>query len=108
MKDQMHYTTEEPRQIIQDIETGKAVLLDVREQIEWDEGHLGRATLLPLSVIEQANATELRQHLPIERPIYCYCKAGVRSVMAAQMLNPQGFDVRALKEGYEELLALGF
>ena len=87
----------------------KAVIIDVREQDEWQQGHLAGAGLLPLSVLERGvPPQELAKILPKEKVIYCYCLAGGRCMEAAAMLKPLGYDVRALKPGYPQLVKAGF
>ena len=88
---------------------GKAVLLDVREQAEWDRGHLQDARLLPLSVL-QANpkADDVAKLIPREKIVYCHCASGIRCLKAAATLKKLGYDVRALKPGYKDLLKAGF
>jgi rhodanese-related sulfurtransferase len=86
-----------------------AILLDVREQKEWDEGHLKDARLVPLSKLKvEAEAEKLTKDLPKEKIVYCHCRAGVRALTAADILKKQGFDVRPLKDGYKNLLNAGF
>jgi rhodanese-related sulfurtransferase len=87
----------------------KAVLIDVREQEEWQEGHLAGAGLLPLSVLERGvPPQELARILPKDKIIYCFCLAGGRCAEAAAMLKPLGYDVRAIKPGYPQLVKAGF
>lgn len=87
----------------------KAVIVDVREPDEWQEGHLAGAGLLPLSALERGvSSQELAKILPKEKIIYCYCLAGGRCMEAAEMLKPLGYDVRALKPGYPQLVKAGF
>jgi rhodanese-related sulfurtransferase len=87
----------------------KAVIIDVREPDEWQEGHLAGAGLLPLSALERGvSAQELATILPKEKIIYCYCLAGGRCAEAAAILKPLGYDVRAIKPGYPQLVKAGF
>jgi len=87
----------------------KAVIIDVREPDEWQEGHLAGAGLLPLSAIERGvPPQELAKILPKDKIIYCYCLAGGRCMEAAELLKPLGYDVRALKPGYPQLVNAGF
>jgi rhodanese-related sulfurtransferase len=87
----------------------KAVLVDVREKEEWDDGHLRDARLLPLSVLEQGVRKEdLAKVLPKDKVIYLHCAAGGRCVRAAAILKKQGYDVRPLKPGFDALLEAGF
>jgi phage shock protein E len=87
----------------------KAVLLDVREKSEWDQGHLRDAKLLPLSALRRGvKADELAQLLPKDKVIYCHCASGKRCLNAADILKKNCYDVRALMSGYEDLLKSGF
>ncbi len=86
----------------------KAILLDVREQSEWDAGHLRDAQLLPLSRLQESNAQALARVLNKDKIIYCHCRSGVRSLRATEILLKLGYDVRALKPGYQDLLKAGF
>ena len=86
----------------------KAVILDVREKSEWDAGHLAAASLLPLSKIKEG--ADLKSALKDLKPgtiVYCHCRAGRRALEAADALKKQGFDARALKPGFEELVKEG-
>ncbi|MBM4002351.1 MAG: rhodanese-like domain-containing protein [Planctomycetes bacterium] len=103
------HTKDPLAEVKQRVQEKKAILLDVREQKEWDEGHLKDAVLLPLSKIQ--SGTELKdavKDLKKDTLIYCHCRAGRRALTAAEQLIKQGYDVRALKPGYEELLKAGF
>lgn len=87
----------------------KAVLIDVREKEEWEDGHLRDAKLLPLSALEEGlKVEELGKVLPKDKVIYLHCAAGGRSLQAAAILKKQGYDARPLKPGYSELLKAGF
>lgn len=91
------------------IEDQKAVLVDVREQSEWDDGHIDGAVLLPLSTLrEGVDKDALAKQLPKDRIVYTHCAAGRRSLPAAEILIKAGYDVRALKAGYKELVDAGF
>ena len=86
-----------------------AILVDVREKKEWDEGHISGAVFLPLSELRNGITAEaLAKRLPAERIIYTHCAVGVRSCTAADLLKKHGYDVRPLKPGYKDLLAAGF
>jgi phage shock protein E len=88
------------------VESGKAVLVDVRELKEWDEGHLRDARSLPLSALgaDPARAKDL----PKDKPVYTHCVRGVRARKAAEILKGQGIDARPLDAGYVELKGAGF
>ena len=87
----------------------KAVLLDVREKTEWDDGHLKDAKLLPLSLLKAgAKAEDVAKIIPKDKIVYCHCGSGVRCLKAADELKKFGYDVRPLKPGYADLLKAGF
>ena len=91
------------------IADGKAVLVDVREQGEWDDGHLKDAKFMPLSKLKAGiKPDDAAKIIPKDKIVYCHCAAGVRSLKAADELRKLGYDVRPLKPGYEELLKSGF
>jgi rhodanese-related sulfurtransferase len=87
----------------------KAVLVDVREPEEWNEGHLSGARSLPLSVLEKGVKPDaIANLLPKTKIIYVHCLAGGRCLEAADILAPLGYDVRPLKPGYKALVSAGF
>ena len=91
------------------LKAGKAVLLDVREQQEWDAGHLKAARLVPQSKLKmESGLADLLKALPKDKIIYTHCRAGVRSLACGEILKKHGFDVRPLKAGYKELAEAGF
>lgn len=66
---------------------GTAVLLDVRENAEWQTGHAPGALHLPLGRLEDGEA------LPPEaqdRPVVTVCRSGRRSQRAAELLAARG------------------
>jgi rhodanese-related sulfurtransferase len=91
------------------VEEKKAVIVDVREESEWKEGHLAGAILLPQSKLNvESELAELVKKLPKDKVIYTHCRAGGRALRCGEILKKQGFDVRPLKPGYEELVKAGF
>jgi rhodanese-related sulfurtransferase len=103
------HTTDSLDAVKQAVRDQKAVIIDVREPDEWQQGHLAGAGLLPLSALERGvSPQELAKILPNDKIIYCYCLAGGRCEEAAAMLKPLGYDVRAIKPGYPQLVKAGF
>lgn len=93
----------------QKVKEQQAILVDVRELSEWDEGHLADARLSPLSLLQnESERTKQLKNLPKDKIIYCHCRSGRRCLTAADILKKQGYDVRPLKAGYEDLLKAGF
>lgn len=64
-----------------------AVLLDVREDDEWDAGHAPGAVHIPLARIADSLAD-----VPDGSPIYVVCRSGGRSARAAAYLNANGWE----------------
>lgn len=78
------------------------VLLDVRNQNEWDAGHAPGATWVPLGELESA-----RFQLPINRKIVCVCRSGQRSARAAAELTQMGFQAVNMEGGMRAWIAQG-
>lgn len=73
-----------------------AVLIDVREQNEFDEARVPGATLIPLS--EFASRFE---EMPKDKEIVLMCAGGVRSAQAAQFAAQHGFKLTNLEGGIQ-------
>ncbi len=63
-----------------------ALLVDVREQNEFDEVHAEGAQLIPLSEFETRYA-----ELPKDRELVMICRSGARSARAGEFLKAQGY-----------------
>ncbi len=109
--------TDEPlEQVKSKVVAKKAILVNVRERKEWDSGHVKGAVLVPLSRLsdwEQAGMTAeakaaLASSLPKGSVVYCHCRAGHRALSGAEVLRKLGYDARALKPGYDDLIKAGF
>ena len=70
------------------VSANNAVVLDVREPLEWAMGTLPGSVEISLAFLP----TSLDQ-LDRERPILVVCRAGNRSQVAAQFLQRNGFNV---------------
>ena len=82
----VNITAEEAKRIM-DSEEGY-IILDVREQDEYDAGHISGAILIPYTQIE-AKANEM---LPDkDQLILVYCRSGRRSKIAAEALAELGY-----------------
>lgn len=103
------HTKDSLETVKKNVAAGDAILLDVREQSEWNSGHLKAAKLAPLSKMRTAKTlAELLKTLPKDKVIYAHCKSGGRCLIAADVLEAEGFQVKALKPGYQELVKAGF
>lgn len=104
------HTFDSLQTIREEMQKGTAVLVDVREQGEWDAGHLKAAQFSPLSKMQEQElkGTVDSLSLPKDQIIYTHCRSGRRSVTAAELLKKQGYDARALKAGFVDLLKAGY
>ena len=82
----MNITAEEAKQIM-DSKEGY-VILDVRTQEEYDQGHIPGAILIPDTEIE-ARAEEILTDK--DQLILIYCRSGRRSKLAAEALVELGY-----------------
>lgn len=73
---------------------GGAVLLDVRENGEWNAGHAPQARHIPLGQLADRAGT-----LPVGRQVITVCRAGGRSAQAARILSGRGVDAISLSGG---------
>jgi rhodanese-related sulfurtransferase len=64
------------------------VIVDVRRQDEYDEGHIAGAILIPNETIENDPPEELSDY---EQIILVYCRSGRRSKEASQKLADMGY-----------------
>jgi phage shock protein E len=93
----------------ENVKAGKALIVDVREQREWDAGHLKDAVLLPQSKLnDDSQLAALLKKLPKDKVIYTHCRAGGRALMCGDILKKEGYDVRPLRAGFEDLVTAGF
>jgi molybdopterin/thiamine biosynthesis adenylyltransferase/rhodanese-related sulfurtransferase len=64
------------------------VLVDVREKIEWNEGHIPGAIHVPRGYLE----LQIEEAVPDkDKTVVLYCAGGVRSLMAGATLQQMGY-----------------
>jgi len=80
----------------------QAVLLDVREDNEWEKGHATQAVHLGKGILER----DLESRFPDpNREIIMYCGGGYRSILTAAAAQKMGYrNVFSVKSGYKGLL----
>jgi len=82
-----------------------ALLLDVREQDEYDGAHIKDSHHVPRGILEQSCEWDYAETIPElvrarKKPILVICRSGNRSVLAAQTMMTLGYeDVTSLKTG---------
>jgi molybdopterin/thiamine biosynthesis adenylyltransferase/rhodanese-related sulfurtransferase len=63
-------------------------VVDVREKLEWNDGHLPEAVHVPRGFLE----LQIEEAVPErDQPILLYCAGGVRSLLAAETLKQMGY-----------------
>lgn len=81
----------------------KAVLMDVREDLEWQAGHAIQAVHLGKGILER----DLEQFYPAkDAELIMYCGGGFRSALTADVAQKMGYrNVSSLIGGYKALVA---
>lgn len=80
-------TAEEAKSMME--EQPDAVILDVREQDEYDAGHIPGAVLLPVGTIDEETAASVIPEK--DTVVLVYCRSGNRSKTASQALVDLGY-----------------
>ena len=84
---------------IESLVKNKEFLLDVREEYEYQEGHVKGAVNLPLREI-----LSQKDSLPKDKDIYVYCRSGHRSADAVNFLKSLGFEkVHNIEGGFIDI-----
>ncbi len=80
-----------------------AILLDVREDGEWQQGHAAQARHLGKGVLER----DLEKLVPdLDAEVIMYCGGGYRSVLTCEVAQRMGYrNVASLVGGYKALVA---
>ena len=81
----------------------KAVLVDVREDTEWNNGHAAEAIHLGKGILERDLENTIKDP---NTEIIMYCGGGFRSALTADAAQKMGYkNVASLIGGYKGLLA---
>ena len=79
-------TQEEAKEMM---DAQEVILLDVREQDEYDSGHIPGAVLLPVGTIDETTAAEVIPEK--DSTVLVYCRSGNRSKTASAALAELGY-----------------
>jgi rhodanese-related sulfurtransferase len=93
--------TVSPKDAAAEATSGSAVLLDVREPVEW-EHHIAGAVQVPRGLLEfAADPTSLRhkEELDPAGRVIVYCRSGARAALACATLKTLGYENVANLEG---------
>jgi len=67
--------------------TANALVIDVREEGEYAEGHIEGAINIPLRSL-----SDNLDKIPTDRQVFVYCKSGLRAALAGSSLHMLGYD----------------
>ena len=81
------------------------ILVDTREDREWDRGHLPWAIHLGKGIIER----DIEKNVPDKAaPVVCYCGGGFRSALVCDNLQRMGYtNVTSLAGGFRDWAGRG-
>src|SRR5438270_2454199 len=87
------------------LKSGEAVIVDVREQDEWDEEHIPGAIHISRGTIE----LDIEEKVPdTNAMIITHCGGGGRSALASESLQKMGYkNVRSMAGGFKAWKAAG-
>ncbi len=84
----------------------KFYLVDVREESEWDKGHITNSIYIGKGVIERDIEKKIEN---TEAEIVLYCGGGYRSALAADNLQKMGYSkVSSMDGGYSGWVKAGY
>ncbi len=79
-------------------------LVDVREQNEWNLGHIPGAVYIGRGVLE----SNVEQQIPREAQVVLYCQSGNRSALAGSTMQQLGYtNVTSLAGGWRDWVGSG-
>ncbi len=83
------------------IANGEVLVIDVREESEYEGGHIDGALFLPRGVLEFKIGT-IPDLADKSKPVLLYCRSGNRSLLASKTLQDMGYSsVLSMAGGYE-------
>jgi rhodanese-related sulfurtransferase len=83
-----------PERVAELLEQGEADVIDVRDDEEWDAGHIAGARH-----VELADLTAAAEGIDRERTVVFNCRTGDRSGMAADAFREAGYDAYNMDGG---------
>ena len=90
---------------MQSIKNG-VLIIDVREQNEYEQAHIENSVLVPLSTV---SAEKINQINSLNKTILIHCHSGKRSKVAANIILSQGYtgEILELDEGIKAWIEFG-
>ena len=82
---------EDYQEVLRELRSGKAKLIDIREHTEWQKSHFKCAMHIPLSDLARGTGVEnLKEIKESNKKIYIHCRSGNRARKAQQVLAQYG------------------
>ncbi|SRR6266566_9304339 len=94
-----------PQDTAEKFKSGEALIADVRDKDEWDEGHIPGAIHMSRGTIE----LDIEEKVPdLNQTIITHCGGGGRSALAAESLQKMGYkNVHSIAGGFKAWKAAG-
>ncbi|MEO8092719.1 MAG: rhodanese-like domain-containing protein [bacterium] len=92
-----------PERVAELAASGEAVLIDVRQDYEWERGRIAGARHVEVNQLTAEAAS-----IPKDRPVVFCCRSGSRSGMAAQAFRAGGWDAHNMADGITAWVGAGF
>lgn len=91
-----------PERVAELAASGEAVLIDVRQDYEWEAGRIAGARHVEVNQLTAEAAS-----IPKDRPVVFYCRGGSRSQMTAQAFREGGWDAHSIADGITAWVGAG-
>ncbi len=88
---------------VEKLDSEKYILVDVRTELEFDNGHVEGAINIPLD-----NLRERLSELDTDKTIVEYCQVGLRGYVADRILSQHGYRVLNVTGGYKSISSTSF
>lgn len=85
------------------LDAGDVLLLDVRDESEWDAGHVPGAAHIHIGELPKRLGD-----VPADRSLLTMCATGMRATMAATIMKRFGFAPRPIAGGFDDWKARGW
>jgi rhodanese-related sulfurtransferase len=104
-KAKRNITETSPADAAAKLNSGEAVIVDVRDKDEWDEGQIPGAMHMSRGTIE----LDIEEKVPdTNAMIVCHCGGGGRAALATESLQKMGYkNVRSMAGGFKAWKAAG-
>ncbi|MBW2467424.1 MAG: rhodanese-like domain-containing protein [Deltaproteobacteria bacterium] len=79
------------QEVLRELRSGKARLIDIREHNEWEKNHFKCAMHIPLSDLVKGKGVEILKEIKkSDKKVYTHCRSGNRARKAQQVLAQYG------------------